>query len=223
VSVSILFVLVGLGILGWWLLARQLTARPWEKAQSLVDDQYGAHGLAVAPGRVGLWVLMAVITSFFGLFISAYNMRMMVPDWQPLTEPKLLWLNTAMLIGSSLAFQWTSAAAELGDAPRVKTGLIVTGVLTIAFLAGQLLAWRELQASGAFLAGSPAIAFFYLLTAVHGVHLLGGLSVWARTTVMMWRGGSELGRVRLSVGLCAMYWHYLLLVWLVLFGLLLAT
>ena len=222
-SVSILFVLIAIGIVGWWLFVRQLTARPWEAEQRLVDDEYGALDLRVAPARVGLWMLLAVITSFFALFMSAYGMRMMMSDWQPLTEPKLLWLNTGMLILSSIAFQWTSAAAERGDAPRVKAGLIAAGTLAIAFLAGQLLAWRELNASGQFLSSNAANSFFYLFTGLHGLHLLGGLSVWARTTATMWRGDSEPGRVRLSVGLCAMYWHYLLLVWLVLFGLLLAT
>ena len=222
-SVSILFVLVAIGILGWWLFARQLTAKPWEAQQSLADNEYGAHGLTVASARIGLWVLLAVITSFFTLFISAYGMRMMMSDWQPLAEPKLLWLNTGLLILSSLAFQWTSASAERGDAPRVKAGLIAAGALAMVFLAGQLLAWRELSASGQFVSSNVANAFFYLLTGLHALHLLGGLSVWGRTTLKMWRGGSEPGQVRLRVGLCAMYWHYLLLVWLVLFGLLLAT
>jgi len=223
VSVSILFALVAVGIVGWWLFARQLTAKPWEKAQSLADNQYGTASLPVAPARVGLWVLLAVITSFFGLFMSAYGMRMMLPDWLPLIEPNILWVNTLMLILSSLAFQWTAGAAERGDASRVKAGLIGAGTLAFAFLAGQLLAWQQLNESGQFVYSNAANAFFYLLTGLHGLHVLGGLSVWGKTTVVMWRGGSELGQVRLSVELCAMYWHYLLLVWLVLFGLLMAT
>jgi cytochrome c oxidase subunit 3 len=168
-------------------------------------------------------VFLAVVTSFFGLFISAYWMRMMLPDWRPLDEPPLLWMNTLMLVLSSFTFQWTAGAAERGDAPRVKAGLMAAGLLAVAFLVGQLVAWRQLNESGQFLSGNAANAFFYLLTGLHGLHLLGGLTVWGRTTVVLWRGGSQLGQVRLSVELCAMYWHYLLLVWLVLFGLLIAT
>jgi cytochrome c oxidase subunit 3 len=223
VTFPVLFALLAAGIVGWWLLARQLTARPWEREQRLADDQYGATGLTVAPARVGLWLFLAVVTSFFGLFISAYWTRMMLADWQPLREPGLLWINTLMLVLGSFAFQWTSAAAGRGDAQRVKAGLIVAGVFTFAFLAGQLTAWRQLNDSGQFLWSSAATAFFYVLTGLHGLHVLGGLAVWGRTTAIMWRGGSELGAVRLSVELCAMYWHFLLLVWLVLFGLLLAT
>jgi cytochrome c oxidase subunit 3 len=222
-SVPILFLLVAVGAIGWWLFARQLTAKPWEKLQAAADNKYGADGLSVAPARMGLWVFLAVITSFFGLFISAYSMRMMVGDWQPVAEPRLLALNTAFLVASSLAFQWTVTATDEGNAGRVKLGLLLSGALTIAFLGGQLLAWRELNAAGAHIWSGAAIAFFYLLTGLHGLHLLGGLVVLARTTVMVWRGGSPLGKVRLSVALCATYWHYLLLVWLVLLGLLLAT
>lgn len=222
-NATVLFLLVGVGVLGWWLFARQLTARPWEGAQRSLDDTHDGMALASAPARVGLWILLAVITSFFGLFMSAYGMRMMLADWQPLRDPGLLWGNTLILALSSLAFEWTRSSADRGDASRVKTGLAAAGFFACAFLAGQWLAWRQLNASGQYVTSNAATAFFYLLTALHGVHLLGGLAVWGRTTVRMWRGGSPLGAIRLSVGLCAVYWHYLLLVWLALFALLLTT
>jgi cytochrome c oxidase subunit 3 len=79
------------------------------------------------------------------------------------------------------------------------------------------------RAAEDLLARNPAVAFFYVLTAIHGLHLLGGLLVWSRTLLRMWTPRVELIEVRLSVELCSVYWHYLLLVWLVLFGLLLYT
>ena len=118
--------------------------------------------------------------------------------------------------------QWTRLAAARGQADRVRSGLTVSGALTFAFLAGQWVVWQQLGASGYLAADNPANAFFYLLTALHGLHLLGGLVVWARTTARAWRG-VEVRDVRLSVELCTLYWHYLLLVWLVLFALLLST
>ena len=92
----------------------------------------------------------------------------------------------------------------------------------MAFLVGQLWAWRQLNATGYFL-GSPAAAFFYLLTAVHGLHLLGGLFVWGKTMARMVPASLEVLDVRPSVELCTVYWHYLLIVWLVLFAVLLST
>jgi cytochrome c oxidase subunit III len=224
VSLSVAFVALLAGVVVWGLLARRLTAKPWETPGSSEDvEAEGAEG--VAPAKVGLWTLLAVITSLFGLFISAYWMRMEHAhgDWSPLAVPRVLWLNTALLILSSAGMQWAHAAARRGQADRVRVGLAAGGVLAWAFLAGQLLAWRQLSASGYFMASSPAIAFFYLLTGVHGLHLLGGLLVWGKTVVRMAHPGVELIDLRLSVELCTVYWHYLLLVWLVLFAVLLSS
>jgi cytochrome c oxidase subunit 3 len=177
------------------------------------------------PAKIGLWALLAVVTSLFGLFISAYYMRMEHAhgDWNPLAVPRQLWLNTALLMMSSAAMEWARGAASHAQMDRVRTGLTAGGVLAWAFLAGQLLAWRQLSASGYFMASNPAVAFFYLLTGVHGLHLLGGLFVWGKTMVRMRRAGVELVDLRLSVELCTVYWHYLLLVWLALFAVLLST
>jgi cytochrome c oxidase subunit III len=82
-------------------------------------------------------------------------------------------------------------------------------------------AWRQLQAAGYYATSNPANAFFYVLTGLHGLHLLGGLFVWAGAASRMYQGRA--GTTRLSVELCTVYWHYLLLIWLVLFGLLLIT
>ena len=97
------------------------------------------------------------------------------------------------------------------------------GVFALAFLAGQLLAWRQLQAAGYYAAGNPANAFFFVLTALHGLHLIGGLAVWGRTMSRLPRQGAARSSTRLTVELCAVYWHYLLIVWLILFALLLNT
>ena len=97
------------------------------------------------------------------------------------------------------------------------------GLLTLAFLGGQFYAWRSCAAPEFFTPANPAVAFFYLLTAVHGLHLLGGLYVWGRTLARMRRKDVELIDVRLSVELCSVYWHYLLLVWLGVVRVLLST
>ncbi|MBI2960528.1 MAG: cytochrome c oxidase subunit 3 [Betaproteobacteria bacterium] len=221
-SVAALFALVAVGIVGWWLFARQLTAKPWEKRQIESDNASGGAALALPAARVGLWLLLAVMTSFFGLLISAYGMRMELADWRPLAVPDLLWANTAMLLASSAAFQWTRWAVARGHAEGVAAGLVLSGLFAFAFLAGQVLAWQQLHASGQFLASNAAAAFFYLLTGLHGLHLAGGLAVWGRTTARIWRIRARLEDVRLSIELCALYWHFLLAVWLVLFAVLMS-
>jgi cytochrome c oxidase subunit 3 len=204
----------------WWLLKQSINVQPWV-AQGSIEDVRGGV-LSRPAAKLGLWVFLAVVTSLFALLISAYAMRMHVGDWSPMPKPGLLWLNTGVLIVTSVAMQWTRAAANRGQMDDVRIGLIAGGVLTFAFLAGQLVVWQQLSASGYFVAANPANAFFYLLTALHGLHLLGGLVAWGRTAARVGRG-AEVGEVRLSVELCAVYWHYLLVVWLVLFALLLST
>ena len=99
---------------------------------------------------------------------------------------------------------------------------MVGGGFALAFLFGQLVAWQQLLGLGYFASTNPANAFFYLLTALHALRLLGGLVAWARTWAKI-RRGVALERVRLSVELCAVYWHFLALIWLVMFALMIFT
>ena len=114
------------------------------------------------------------------------------------------------------------AASAVGHGQRqvTKFALIAAGTLSIGFLAGQVLAWRAVGPSLYFVQGSPAIAFFYVLTIVHGLHLLGGLIVLGRAS-LRFAGGARPVDLRQSLSLCATYWHFLLLVWLAVFGVLL--
>jgi cytochrome c oxidase subunit 3 len=219
-TIMLLLMTALMGGVVWWLFRQTVNVQPWI-AHSGAHDVH-EQVLARHPAKTALWVFLAVVTSLFALFISAYAMRMHVGDWSPLPKPSLLWFNTLLLAMTSIAMQWTVVAARRADAVRVRNGLIATGALTFAFLAGQLVVWHELDDSGYFVAASPATAFFYLLTAVHGVHVLGGLVAWGRTATKLARG-VDVDRVRLSIELCAIYWHFLFVVWLVLFALLLAT
>lgn len=217
--VTLAFLVVVAIIVVWWLLPQNLTAKPW-LAHGPIEDPRPERDFPTA--KIGLWVLLAVVSSVFALFVSAYSIRMGLADWKPLPDPTLLWINTGVLLLGSAAFQRARNATQREQLHGVRTSLIAAGILTFAFLAGQLLAWRQLNASGYFIYANPANAFFYLITALHGLHLLGGLWVWSRTTYKVFRG-ADAGKIALSVELCTIYWHYLLLVWLALFGLLLST
>jgi len=203
-----------------WLLRQTLNTQPW--VSDAAADAVSGTSLDTSNKAIGLTTFLAVATAIFALFLSAYTLRMQQPDWRPLTDPGILWFNTAILILASIAYHWTRNAAVSGDTARLKPGLLISGALTFTFLGGQLLAWQQLNASGFYVYTNPANAFFYLLTAVHGAHLLGGLWVWARSTTKVWTG-AEADSVRLSIELCTVYWHFLLLVWIVMFGVLLST
>lgn len=218
------------GILVWWLAARRLTARSWEP-HAAGDPAGDMESFGLASPKVGLWILLAVMTSFFGLFIAAYALRMnphaikgvALGDWQPLPEPAILWWNTGALLLASVGLQVARSAVRRGQVLLLRAGWLLGGACALLFLAGQLAACRQLQLDGYYAAANPANAFFYTLTTLHGLHLLGGLVAWVAVTAKLRRDTLAIGPARLGVEMCTTYWHFLLVVWLILFGLLLAT
>ena len=203
-------------------LFQVLTEKPWLTPEGTVVDLHDRRAFDLPNMKLGLRVFLVVVTVVFSLIVVTYADRMVLGDWRSLPKLWLLWLNTGLLIASSVAFQRALVSARREQIGRVRAGLIQAGVLSFAFLAGQLGAWNELGALGYFAATNPASAYFYLITALHGLHLLGGLVAWGRTMARVQRGWAA-DQVCMSVELCAIYWHFLLVVWLVLFGLLLFT
>jgi cytochrome c oxidase subunit 3 len=202
-------------------ILRQLTEKPWLTPYDLGARPAPEAALGMPKAKAGLWVFLSVVTVLFLLLIFAYAGRMTLEDWRPGPELDLLWFNTAALVASSLAMQWATVAARRGPIADAAPGLLTGGLLTLVFLAGQLVAWRQLASMGAFGVTLPSVAFFYLITGLHGLHITGGLVAWARTLGGLW-GDEEVARVRQRLALCTTYWHFMLGVWLVLFGLLFA-
>jgi cytochrome c oxidase subunit 3 len=109
-----------------------------------------------------------------------------------------------------------------GHTRNLYTSFFGAGVLAILFIVAQMVTWNHLQAGGFYLSSNPAVAFYYLLTGVHALHLIGGLWVWSKCAIRL-TSGAEPEEVRLSIQLCTIYWHFLLLVWIVLFAILANT
>jgi cytochrome c oxidase subunit 3 len=207
-------------------ILQKLTEKPWLVTDHATAGDHDEVSVSAAP--TGLYFYFAVATVMFLLVGAMYLMRMGVGhigfglDWRPTPKPWLLWVNTFVLVLSSVTFQQARVAARRDQADRVVTLLLTAGLFAFAFLAGQLIVWHELAARGYFLATNPANSFFYLITTLHGLHLVGGLVAWSYATIRVWNG-VEIAKVRLSVELCAIYWHFLLVVWLAFFCLLLVT
>ncbi len=158
---------------------------------------------------VGQWVFMAVATALFSLFGVAYVMRLSASDAVAIALPWQLWLSTAWLLAGSVMLRRAAWRAQAGLAAL--TPLLAGGVCTLAFVATQAWAWQALLGARVSLTGNPAGSFFYLLTALHAVHVAGGLLAWA----WLLHGPA---RAPWRVALCARYWHFLLVVWLALFA-----
>lgn len=218
---ALVFLALIMALVIGYLLSQTLNRQPW-LANDPLENRPSGMPQSIQPGKLGLGVLLAVITSMFGLFFSAYVQRMELNDWTRVQEPAVLWVNTLVLVLASVAMNQALRAARRDEVAATRRALIVAGVFSFAFLGGQLLAWEQLREAGFYMRGNPAAAFFYLLTAIHGLHLIGGLWVWGRTSNRL-RTAKGLGEMRLSVELCTVYWHFLLLVWLFLFALLLNT
>ena len=212
-----------MGVVVWWLMTQSVNTRPWEASANYASSEdFSGRSFPQPNAKLGLFIFITVVTSLFALFISAYLMRMEFGDWRPLPDPDLLWLNTGVLVLSSIALQWALIAAKREQVDSMRNGLLAGGFIAFVFIGGQLLAWQQLVDAGYYAHSNPANAFFYLITGLHALHLLGGVVAWGMTTIKV-LGGAEVARVRLSVELCAVYWHFLLVLWMILFGLMLST
>ena len=149
-----------------------------------------------------LIVFLSTVVMLFAALTSAYLIRRSGSDWQPVALPTIVWVNTFVLVASSITM-------ELARRSSTRLWLIITTMLGVAFLAGQFLAWRALAARGIFLPTEPHSAFFYVLSAVHGVHVAGGLVALATVTAHNSRRN-----------LCAVYWHFVDGTWLYLLAVL---
>ena len=167
------------------------------------------HGHARRVYRTGMWLALIGIARFFLAFTSAYIVRSgLSDDWAALAIPSLLWWNTLALLASSYTMERTRRSLNAGWREAGNRWVTATAALGLLFLAGQLLAWRQLAASGIYLATNPSSSFFYLLTGAHAVHLAGGLLALLYLTVAAWR--YRLGPAkRTMVEVTSLYWHFM--------------
>lgn len=215
-TITLLFLGALAAIAFGWLSRQGLATRPWLETGPMADARTRG-GPPVPAAKLGLGMFITVAATLMALLLSAYSMRMEMADWDPPPQPRLLWANTAVLVLASVVLHGATRAARRGDRGGLTRGLLAGGGASLVFLLGQVVAWRELAVAGFLPANNPADAFFYLITAVHGLHVLGGLVALGRAGAKL-RRGTAMERLRLSVELCATYWHFLLLAWLVLFA-----
>jgi cytochrome c oxidase subunit 3 len=216
-SVMLIFLAGVAAVVVWWMTRQRLASRPWLEVGHLEKPAIGERA-PMEPAKIGLVVFLAVVGSLFSLFISAYLMRVGTNEWWSTPLPRLLFFNTAILILSSIALEWAGFEAQHDRGNTMRIALFAAFALAVLFLVGQILAWRELTADGYGLAGNPANSFFYVITGMHGLHIVGGLGALGRTMIKA-RNGPVTSRMRLGVQLCAIYWHFMLVVWLILLAL----
>ena len=175
--------------------------------------------------RIGMWAALASIMMLFVALTSAYIFRYKWrgqdggTDWVALTMPRVLWLNTVVILLSSLTVDIARRAFSSGAYGRFKRYMSLSTILGGVFLVGQFIAFKSLVAQGIFMRSNPHSSFFYLLTGLHGLHLIGGIAAMCFVTLKGIRRQFEEGRAA-AVEITALYWHFMDGLWVYLFLLL---
>jgi len=173
----------------------------------------------VSKAQVGVWILLGTIIMLFAGLSSAYIVLRGAPDWQNIEIPPILWLNTAILLASSATVEAARRSLDHARIAAMRSWLVVSGGFGAAFLIGQFVAWRQLVAAGVYLPSTLHSSFFYLLTGLHGLHLVGGMSAMGYVLNKAVRNRIVPGTDE-SLKLCATYWHFMDALWVYLFILL---
>jgi cytochrome c oxidase subunit 3 len=185
-----------------------------------VDRGWGGGGGSDGRGSsrrasfTGLFVLLAASTMVFAAFTSAFVVRRgLSDDWESMHKPPVLILNTIVLLASSVVLDFSRRALKAHDRSKFNLWWTVATALGILFLIGQAYAWRELKNAGVFVSTNPSSSFFYVLTASHAFHLLGGVTALVYVDVQALR--LRLGPAkRTAIDVSAIFWHFLDGLWI---------
>jgi cytochrome c oxidase subunit 3 len=172
------------------------------------------RGASRRASMTGLMVLLAATSMAFAAFTSAFVVRRGISDdWVALPLPRIVWVNTAILLASSFLLELARRSLRSGQRTAFNRYWTAGTVLGGLFLLGQAAAWWQLRAAGIFVASNPSSSFFYLLTAAHGLHILGGLTALAYVDVQALRLRLGPGK-RTAVDVSAVFWHFVDGLWL---------
>lgn len=185
--------------------------------RSMTDGDHGDRKGGPYPiGTIGILVTVGML---FAAFTTALLMRRTGTDWTPIALPAIVWPNTVLLLGSSIAVELARAGVRRGSGDRAALWLAIASALGVLFLAGQIAAWRMLAARGVLLPTGAHAAFFYMLSGIHAAHVLGGLGALVWTLRRTQRGVYTRASHR-GIDHAAIYWHFVGGVWIYLLVLL---
>jgi cytochrome c oxidase subunit III len=174
------------------------------------------EGFPLSKTQIGMWLLLTAVVMLFAGLTSAYVVLRGVPTWISIAVPRLAWVNTLIIVFSSFSLETARHALARRDTPGIKRWVAVTGVLGLCFLAGQLVVWRELVNAGVYLQSTLHSSFFYVLTSLHGVHVMGGLVGLAILFFKAVKGRlTPENDEPFKAG--ALYWHFMGAIWVYLF------
>ncbi len=173
--------------------------------------------LAMHPKKFAMWLFLATVTMLFASLTSAYIVRQAEGNWLYFELPDLFYYTTVIIILSSVTMQWAYFAARRDETNKVKWLVIITSVLGVAFLVGQFLAWGDLVRHSVYFVGNPSGSFLYVLTGLHGLHLVSAVVYLMIVLVSAIRMRINSGNMA-QMEMCTTYWHFLGALWIYLFA-----
>ncbi len=195
----------------------------WRNLTPADGDMRAVADRSPEPAKTGVWVGLAAITMSFAAFTSALVVRESTGnDWHHYNLPSILYFNTLILFLSSGTFELSRRSYrnfQLAAAERtlsVRRWMHATVALGLLFVAGQYVAWLQLKAQGVYLATNPSSSFFYVLTAAHALHVLGGLGGLLYVVGKFQRNVLR----RSSLDSAGYYWHFMDVLWVYLLAIL---
>lgn len=188
------------------------------------DDQKSVYS-TTARNRILTFFLLLVVMMTFGGLIAAYVVVATnnVAEWQPFALPIPVWISTVVIILSSVVYFFAERSVQANEQDKAKRFLLITTALGAVFISSQIMAWLVLTQRGLYVYGNPYAGFFYILTAVHAVHVIGGITALSTILLKSWqpaRNEDEVSRRASLATVVGWYWHFTGLLWLIIFVLL---
>jgi cytochrome c oxidase subunit 3 len=172
--------------------------------------------LSMHPKKFALWLFMVSVVMIFAALTSAYIVRQAEGNWLIFELPQLFWITSGIILVSSITMHWAYLAAKRDNLESVKTATIITTILGVAFLVGQYLAWGALVENNVYFVGNPAGSFVYVLSGIHGLHIVGGVVFLLILLRSVFKFNVHSKSLTL-IEMCTTYWHFLGGLWLYFF------
>ncbi len=172
--------------------------------------------LAMHPKKFAMWLFVASVGMLFAALTSAYIVRQAEGNWLFFNLPVTLFWTSGIILASSVTMQMAYWAAKKDRLDRVKYLVAATAGLGLIFLIGQVMAWKELVAQNVYFVGNPSGSFLYVLTGLHGLHIVSAMVYLAIVLVSAYRFKIH-SRSLAQIEMCTTYWHFLGGLWLYLF------
>ncbi len=196
-----------------------LIQKPWEKEQMAIDSLDEGRAFNISSQKSAVIIIFGIATVLFSLVFTAYLYT--IPpeqDTMYLLKPNLLWINTIILLFVTYFFGKITKDLEKKETLKIKKNLIIVGALSYLFLFGQATFWFQLMKSGNYVSTNTYFSSFYFFTALHGLHLLGGLFFWGKVTSRVLKlNNDKILDEEKNISALSLYWLYLLIVWIVFF------